>query len=118
MSEGADVIDVGGQSTRPNSERIDFETEISRVIPVIEGIRREYPKAIISIDTFYAKVAERAVQAGADIVNDISGGTIDSEMLPTVSKLKVRRFIMSHERSSPRDHIITITTCITQHHIM
>ena len=89
MRHGADIIDIGGQSTRPGSKRIDVEEELSRVIPVISSLKKEFPSAIISIDTFYSRVASESVSAGASIVNDVSFGTIDENMLPVVSTLRV-----------------------------
>src|SRR4051794_41006459 len=74
VEQGANMLDIGGQSTRPGSERISFSQEIERVIPVIEAIKFHYPDIILSIDTYQARVAEAAVLAGTSIVNDISGG--------------------------------------------
>lgn len=89
LEDGAVMIDIGGQSTRPGSERISVEEELKRVIPVIKSIRSHFPDAIISIDTYYAKVAEMAVEAGATLVNDISAGEFDKEMIPVLGKLQV-----------------------------
>jgi dihydropteroate synthase len=100
IEEGADIIDIGGQSTRPGAEQIAFEEELNRVIPVIKALRKE-TSIPISIDTTRASVARAAVDAGADIVNDISGGTYDSEMFPVVARLGVP-FIMMHIRGTPQ----------------
>jgi dihydroneopterin aldolase/2-amino-4-hydroxy-6-hydroxymethyldihydropteridine diphosphokinase/dihydropteroate synthase/2-amino-4-hydroxy-6-hydroxymethyldihydropteridine diphosphokinase/dihydropteroate synthase len=81
IEEGVDIIDVGGQSTRPNAPEISAEEEISRVVPVIKAIRSKNGEIPISIDTFRAKVAAAAIEAGADLINDVSGGTRDPEML-------------------------------------
>jgi dihydropteroate synthase len=101
---GSDILDIGGQSTRPGAASIDREEELSRVIPVIEAIRRDddeaLSQAIISVDTTRAAVARAAVRAGADIINDISGGTYDRAMLSTVADLGVPVILM-HLRGTP-----------------
>ena len=93
ISEGADIVDIGGQSTRPagsnygtGAELISTEEELARVTPVITGIINEHPEAIISIDTFRAEVAEKALSFGASIINDVSGATADTEMLEVARK--------------------------------
>lgn len=83
---GADIIDVGGESTRPNAEPVSLDEELRRVIPVIRGIR-ERSEVLVSIDTYKAEVARQAVEAGADIVNDISAGLFDADMLATCAEL-------------------------------
>ena len=97
---GADIIDIGGESTRPHAEAISVEEELQRVIPVIEQIRTE-STIPISIDTTKAAVAKAAIAAGADIVNDISGATFDEEMLPTVARLQVP-IVLMHIRGNPQ----------------
>jgi dihydropteroate synthase len=102
VSVGVDIIDIGGESTKPGVAPVDERTELERTIPVIETIRqnpsiREIP---ISIDTTKAAVAEAAVRAGADIVNDVSGGNFDPMMLETVARLNVP-YIMMHMRGTP-----------------
>src|SRR5437764_250709 len=87
IKEGATILDVGGQSTRPNSQRISEQDEAERVIPAIEALHENFPEQILSIDTFYASVAKEAVNAGASIVNDVSAGTIDENLLSTVATL-------------------------------
>jgi dihydropteroate synthase len=99
LTADVDIIDVGGQSTRPGAEQISLETELSRTIPVIERIRT-LTNTPISIDTTRAAVAEAAIQAGADLVNDISGGTFDPEMFATVAQLGVP-YILMHLRGTP-----------------
>ncbi|HTE28694.1 dihydropteroate synthase [Flavitalea sp.] len=94
-TEGAIILDIGGQSTRPGSERIGAAEEITRVISAIESIHYNFPDLIISIDTYYASVAKAAVEAGASVVNDISGGMFDKEMVSTVATLKVP-FVCTH----------------------
>jgi dihydropteroate synthase len=100
VGSGADIIDVGGQSTRPGAEQITLAEELERVIPVVQELR---PKITIpiSVDTTRADVARAAVGAGADIINDISGGTFDSEMLPTVASLGVP-IVLMHIRGNPQ----------------
>lgn len=100
INEGTDIIDVGGQSTRPGSERISAADEIERVLPVIENILSRHPAAIISIDTYQSKVAEAAVKMGASIINDISGGTIDKDMISAAGSLKVP-YVCMHIKGSP-----------------
>jgi dihydropteroate synthase len=99
ISDGADIVDIGGQSTRPNAQQITLEEELERVIPVICALRQQ-SDIPISIDTTRAIVAEKAIAVGADIVNDISGGTFDREMLPLVAKLNVP-IILMHLRGNP-----------------
>ena len=99
---GADIIDVGGYSSRPGAKDISIEDELNRVIPVIEIIKQKFPKTILSIDTFRSKVASEAIISGADIVNDISGGNLDSAMFETVSKHKVP-YILMHMSGNPRN---------------
>lgn len=100
LQQGADFIDIGGYSTKPGAEEISEEEELRRVVPVVEQIAIQFPKAVISIDTFRSQVAKQAVNAGAAIINDVSGGTLDSEMFTTVSQLKVP-YILMHMRGTP-----------------
>ena len=97
---GADIVDVGGYSSRPGAKDISIEDELNRVIPVIEIIKQKFPKTIVSIDTFRSGVASEAIISGADIVNDISGGNLDSAMFETVSKHKVP-YILMHMSGNP-----------------
>ena len=101
LNDGADIIDMGGQSTRPGSELIPAEEEIKRVVPAINAITNKFPKAFISIDTFYSKVAVAAVDAGAIIVNDISAGSMDNKMIETVAELKVP-YVLMHMKGTPQ----------------
>jgi dihydropteroate synthase len=94
LSEGVDILDIGGQSSRPGSKIISKEEEMLRVLPAIQQIYNRFPEAVISVDTFYADVALRCVQAGAGIVNDISASNMDTEMLQTVAALKTPYVIM------------------------
>ena len=86
LAEGADIIDIGGCSTRPNNTIATENEEMERVIPVLKAVRKQFPKALVSIDTFRKNVAEACVAEGADIINDISGGQFDTEMLPYIGQ--------------------------------
>jgi len=100
LKEGADIIDIGGYSTKPNASEVSIEEEESRVIPLIKTLILKFPDIVISIDTFRSKVAEKAINAGASIINDVSGGNLDDEMFETVAKLKVP-YILMHMRGTP-----------------
>lgn len=100
IQEGADILDIGGQSTRPGSARIAADEELSRVLPAIKIISKEFPGAILSIDTYHAMVAREAVHAGASIVNDISAGSLDADMIGTVGSLRVP-YICMHIKGTP-----------------
>lgn len=103
ISSGATMIDVGGESTRPNAAPVSEEEELARVIPAIKTIRSlsKAKNIAISIDTYRANVAEKAIKAGADVVNDVSGGTLDPMMLPTVARLG-KTIILMHMRGTPK----------------
>jgi dihydropteroate synthase len=94
LQDGATILDLGGQSTRPGSERVGASEELKRVLPAIEAIHATYPNAILSIDTYYATVAEAAVKAGAHIINDVTAGSMDENLLPTVARLQVPYVLM------------------------
>lgn len=100
VTAGADIIDVGGQSTRPGAEQITLTEELDRVLSVLQAIRPEI-SVPISVDTTRAAVAKASVEAGADMINDISGGTFDSQMLPVVAKLDVPIALM-HIKGTPQ----------------
>jgi dihydropteroate synthase len=100
IAEGADILDIGGQSTRPGSERISADEELARVIPVLEKIHLRFPETIMSIDTYQSVVAKEAVAAGARMVNDISGGEMDPDMIPMVGALQVP-YICMHMQGNP-----------------
>ena len=100
LSEGATILDIGGQSTRPGSKLLLKEEELTRVIPAIKSISEAFPDAYISIDTFYYQVAKEAIEAGASIINDISGGTMDVEMIPNAGSLRVP-YIANHLKGTP-----------------
>jgi len=101
LKEGATILDIGGQSTRPGSEKLDADVELKRVIAPIEAIYTNFPEAFISIDTYFSLVAKEAVSAGASIVNDISAGSIDSEMISTVASLNVP-YVLMHMQGTPQ----------------
>ncbi len=101
IKEGADFLDLGGYSTRPGAADISIEEEIARVIPAISEIKLNFPDTLISVDTFRSQVAKAAVEAGAELVNDISAGNLDTEMLPMVAKLGVP-YIAMHLKGSPQ----------------
>jgi dihydropteroate synthase len=101
LNEGADILDIGGQSTRPGSEKISADEELKRVIEPIQAIAEKFPEAFISIDTYYSVIAKEAVQAGASIVNDISAGSIDDKMFDTVARLNVP-YVLMHMQGTPQ----------------
>jgi dihydropteroate synthase len=101
LHEGADIIDIGGQSTRPGADIITEDEEIRRTAPVIDAITKRFPDCILSIDTFRAAVANHAVRAGAAIINDVSAGDDDEEMVKTVSRLQVP-YIAMHKKGLPK----------------
>lgn len=106
LEEGATILDIGGQSTRPDSALISSEEELNRLIPSLKALSKAFPEAIISVDTFYADVAEIAVLAGASLVNDVSGGSMDPKLFETVARLKVP-YVLTHMRGTPqtmKDH--------------
>jgi dihydropteroate synthase len=100
IAQGAAIIDIGGQSTKPGSIAISVDEELERVIPVIEAIHQKFPHVLISIDTYQSLVAEAAVAIGASIVNDISGGSMDDAMFATVAKLQAP-YICMHIKGTP-----------------
>ncbi|SMG34193.1 dihydropteroate synthase [Sphingobacterium psychroaquaticum] len=102
LINGADIIDIGAYSSRPGAPLISVQEELNRAIPVIEKLHKAYPDAILSIDTFRAEVAEAAITAGAHIINDVSGGTIDPNMFATVAQLQVP-YILMHMRGIPEN---------------
>ena len=102
ICDGAAILDVGGQSTKPGSTPVVVDIELQRVIPVIELIHRTFPEAIISVDTFYSEVAIAAVAAGASMVNDVSGGEMDKNMIATIANLQVP-FVCMHMKGTPEN---------------
>lgn len=100
LDEGADIIDIGGCSTRPNNVIANESEEMERVIPILGAIRKQFPDALLSIDTFRKNVAEACIGEGTDLVNDISGGLFDPEMLPYIGANHIP-YIMMHCVGTP-----------------
>jgi dihydropteroate synthase len=100
LEEGAAILDIGGASTRPGAEEVAADEEKRRVLPAIEAILKRFPETVISIDTYQSGVAKAAVEAGAGLVNDVSGGTWDEAMLPIVAALRVP-YIAMHAKGKP-----------------
>ncbi len=112
INHGAAILDIGGQSTRPGAETVSADEERKRVLPVIKDILNQLPNAIISIDTYYSAVAKAAAEAGALIINDISGGSIDAGMITTVAHLKLP-YIAMHLKGTPA----TMQSLATYNHV-
>jgi len=100
LAEGAHIIDIGAQSSRPGAIEVGKEDEIKALVPVIQSIHKNFPKALISVDTWHARVAEQCVISGAHMINDISGGTFDMEMFSTIAQLQVP-YILMHTGGRP-----------------
>jgi len=101
VSDGADIIDVGAVSTRPGAKNISIEEELKRLIEPIKLLNSAFPGTLFSVDTYRAKVAEESIAAGAHIINDISGGTMDSQMFETIAALKIP-YILMHIHGTPQ----------------
>lgn len=101
LNDGAQILDIGGQSTRPGAERVDAQTEWQRIEKVIGAVNKRFPEAIISVDTFYSSVAQNAVAEGAHIINDVSAGSIDDQMYTTVAALGVP-YVLMHMKGDPQ----------------
>jgi len=101
LTGGADILDIGAYSSRPGATNISVQEETDRLLPIIEAVVTHHQEAILSIDTFRASVAEAAIKAGAHIINDISGGSLDEAMFPTVAKLQVP-YILMHMKGTPQ----------------
>lgn len=99
LEEGASILDLGAQSTRPKSPRLDADEEAERLVEPLRAVHRRFPEAILSVDTYHASVAQKAVEAGASIVNDISGGSFDKDMITTVASLGVP-FVCMHVKGT------------------
>lgn len=102
LAEGGDIIDLGAMSTRPDAMEIPEEEEKTRIVKAVRLIRGEFPDAVISVDTYRAIVAKAAIESGANIINDISGGTFDSDMISTVGKLQVP-YVLMHTPAKPTE---------------
>jgi len=101
LNEGATFIDVGAYSSRPNAENISEDDELKRIVPIIELLSKTFPNILMSIDTFRSRVAQKGIQAGACIINDISAGKLDEDMIETVAELNVP-YVMMHMRGNPQ----------------
>ncbi len=101
LNDGATFIDVGAYSSRPGAAEVSEEEELKRIVPVVELLIKKFPDIIISIDTFRSKVAKETINLGAALINDISGGNLDSKMYETVAKLKVP-YILMHMAGTPK----------------
>ena len=101
LEEGAAILDIGGMSTRPGADEVPEEEELQRVLPLIDAVHRRFPQAMLSVDTWRARVAREAVGAGACMVNDIGAGLLDGAMLPTVAALGVP-YVAMHMQGRPR----------------
>jgi dihydropteroate synthase len=101
LVDGADFIDVGAYSSKPNAEFVSEEEEIARLIPVLKLVLKEFPTTLLSVDTFRIEVANVAVKSGASIINDISAGGLDDKMMETIGKLQVP-YIMMHMKGTPQ----------------
>lgn len=101
LEEGADFIDIGGYSSKPGAAFVSVEEELNRVVPIVEILVEKFSDILISIDTFRSDVAQKAIEAGAAMINDISAGMLDENMIPTVAKLQVP-YIMMHMRGTPQ----------------
>lgn len=101
LDEGATFIDVGGYSSRPGADFVSEEEELNRVVPIVDVLLKNFPTILISVDTFRSEVAKEAVMHGAAIINDISAGLLDEQMLPTVASLQVP-YIMMHMKGTPQ----------------
>ena len=114
LSDGADIIDIGGCSTRPNNAIATEQEEMERVVPILKAIRKAFPETLISIDTFRKNVAEACMSEGADIINDISGGLFDKEMLPYIGQSHIP-YVMMHCVGTPETmHQYTLSGDIHQ----
>lgn len=101
LTEGADIIDLGAFSSRPNADLISEQEEIERLITPLKAIVKEFPNAILSVDTYRSEVAKRAITEGAAIINDISGGDLDDKMFETIAALKVP-YVLMHIKGTPK----------------
>ena len=100
LSEGATIIDIGAQSSRPGAKTIDKQLEKERLVSAISSVKQQFPSVIISADTYRAEIAKACVEVGADIINDISAGNLDDKMLDIVANLNVP-YIMMHMQGTP-----------------
>ena len=102
VNDGMDILDIGGYSSKPGAKDISVDEELSRVIPILKHIRKIFPELVISIDTFRSKIASASLNEGADIINDISGGTLDKNMMSVVAKNNCP-YILMHMQGNPQN---------------
>ena len=102
VNDGMDILDIGGYSSKPGAKNISVDEELSRVIPILKHIRKIFPELVISIDTFRSKIASASLNEGADIINDISGGTLDKNMMSVVAKNNCP-YILMHIQGNPQN---------------
>jgi len=102
LTEGADMIDIGAFSSRPGADLVTFEQERQRLMPFLKSIKKHFPNALISVDTYRHKIARQAVAEGAQIINDISGGNLDAKMFETLAELQVW-YVMMHMQGTPKN---------------
>jgi len=102
LTDGATFIDVGAYSSRPGAQHISEEEELERIVPIVKGLITRYPNILLSIDTFRSNVAKKCIEEGAALINDISAGNMDTEMLKTVSELNIP-YIMMHMKGTPQN---------------
>jgi len=100
--DGAKIIDIGGYSTRPGAQYVSENEELQRIVPIVKLIKSNFNELLISVDTFRSKVAESCVEVGANIINDVSGGTLDEKMLSCIASLKVP-YVLMHIKGTPQN---------------
>ncbi|RAR48946.1 dihydropteroate synthase [Flavobacterium lacus] len=101
LTEGADFVDIGAYSSKPNAEFVSEEQELSRLLPILKSVLKEFPTTIISVDTFRSEIAKASIENGAAIINDISAGSLDDKMMEMVAKFQVP-YIMMHMKGTPQ----------------
>ena len=102
LDEGADIIDMGAFSSRPGVALVSYDEERRRLIPILKAVKKQFPDVVVSIDTYRHQIVEEVVEEGAQIINDISGGNLDTQMFKTVAKLQVP-YIMMHMKGTPEN---------------
>ncbi|ADX68203.1 dihydropteroate synthase [Weeksella virosa] len=101
LADGATFLDLGGYSTQPGAKEVSVEEELDRIIPAVDVLQNYFPDALLSIDTFRSQVAQKSVEAGAHIINDVSGGTLDEQMFSTIGQLQVP-YVLMHMKATPQ----------------
>ena len=100
LTEGGDIIDIGAMSTKPNAKELPEEEELTKIVYTVQLLRERFPDAVLSIDTYRATVAKAAIESGANIINDISGGTFDPDMIPAIGEMQVP-YVLMHTPAKP-----------------